>query len=97
LKTDNNITSVGGKNIHSFHLNPASKQSTTFGQWQGLNLVDFKLTKFVFTDVKSNLETRKSSKADWLGHILRGNCLINQVIEVKKKNNRSDGKTMEQK
>ena len=37
----------------------------------------------MFTDVKSILETRKRRKANWIGHILRGNCLIKQVTEGK--------------
>jgi hypothetical protein len=33
-------------------------------------------------------------KANWIGHILRGNCLLQQVTEGKiKKNDRSDRKT----
>jgi hypothetical protein len=38
-------------------------------------------------------EIRKR-KANWIGHILRGNCLLQRVIEGKKKGaDRSDRKT----
>jgi hypothetical protein len=36
------------------------------------------------------LLTVKRNKANWIGHILRGNCLLKYVIEGKK--DRSDGK-----
>jgi hypothetical protein len=32
-------------------------------------------------------------KASWIGHVSRGNCLIEQVIEGKKRRDRSDRKT----
>jgi heme exporter protein D len=32
-------------------------------------------------------------KANWIGHILRRNCLLQQVIEGKKRRDRSDRKT----
>jgi hypothetical protein len=32
-------------------------------------------------------------KANWIGHILRRNCLLQQVIEGKVKGERSDRKT----
>ena len=32
-------------------------------------------------------------KANWIGHILRRNCLLQQVIEGKIKGDRSDRKT----
>jgi len=34
-------------------------------------------------------------KANWIGHILRRNCLLKQVIELKTRKDRSDGKTRE--
>ena len=37
-------------------------------------------------------EIRKR-KANWIGHILRRNCLLKQVIEVKIKREGSDKKT----
>ena len=38
--------------------------------------------------------TVKRSKADWIGHILRRNCLLKKAIEGKiEGKNRSDGKT----
>jgi hypothetical protein len=40
------------------------------------------------------LHTTKRTKAKWIGHILRRNCLLKHVIFRKiEKKNRSDGKT----
>jgi len=37
---------------------------------------------------KNNPQTIKRRKANWIGHILRRNCLVKHVVEGK-----SDGKT----
>jgi hypothetical protein len=43
---------------------------------------------------RNNLHTIKRRKANWIGHILRGNCLIKHVIEGKyRRTVRNDGKT----
>jgi hypothetical protein len=34
-------------------------------------------------DKRNILHTVKRRKADWIGHILRRNCLLKHVIEVK--------------
>jgi hypothetical protein len=40
------------------------------------------------------LHTVKRRKANWIGHILRGNCLVKHVVEEKiEEKSRSDGKT----
>jgi hypothetical protein len=40
------------------------------------------------------LQTINRRKANWIGHILRRNCLLKQVIERKHRGtDRSDGKT----
>jgi hypothetical protein len=38
------------------------------------------------------VHTIKRRKANWIGHILRRNCLLKHVIEVRRKD-RNDGKT----
>ena len=65
-KADNSVASVSGSNRHSIHLNSAPKQSTTFSQWKGLNLVDLKQIKFASTNVKPISQTVKCGKANWI-------------------------------
>jgi hypothetical protein len=41
------------------------------------------------------LHTTKGRKVNWIGHILRRNCLLKHVIEGKTGKDRSDGKDEE--
>jgi hypothetical protein len=42
---------------------------------------------------RSILHAKKRRKANWIGHILRRNCLLKRVFEGKRRKDESDGKT----
>jgi hypothetical protein len=42
---------------------------------------------------RNMLQTIKRRKANWIGHILRRNCLLKHVFEGNRGKGRSDGKT----
>jgi hypothetical protein len=43
------------------------------------------------------LQTLKRGNTNWIGHILGRNCVKNQLLKERKKDERSDGKTKKKK